>query len=129
MATTVLMAKFLGPFMVVVSLGLLLNVKTYQKVMEDFFKNTAIVYIGGAMAFFMGLAIVLFHNVWVAGWPVIITFFGWAGLVKGVWLIAIPNIRGRITETYQKHPGLLMTAGVVWFIFGLFLSYKGYFTG
>ena len=56
-------------------------------------------------------------------------YIGGAGLVKGVWLIAIPNIRGRIAETCQKHPGLLMTAGVVWCFFGFFLSYKGSFAG
>lgn len=38
-----------------------------------------------------GLAIVLTHNVWVAGWPLIITLIGWGGLIKGVLALVRPQ--------------------------------------
>ncbi|KHO18449.1 hypothetical protein [Mycolicibacterium setense] len=46
----------------------------------------------GFMSLFLGLASVLLHNVWELNWHVLITIFGWLALIKGVIVIAWPEI-------------------------------------
>jgi len=126
MENSVLIAKILGPYCVIVAIGLMFNLKFYLRMIEDFFKNAALIYLGGIMALIIGIVIVLFHNVWVAGWPIIITIFGWGGLIKGIWLIVFPNSVGKITQVYQKKPALLRIHMIIILVVGLLLSAKGY---
>ena len=127
METSIFLAKLLGPYCIIVAVGILFNLKTYQKVMEDFCKNSALLYLGGVLALFFGLLIVLFHNVWVANWTVIITILGWLGLIKGAWLIIFPNTVAKVTEAYQKNVALLVVHLVIILALGVFLTVMGYF--
>ncbi|MFA5337823.1 MAG: hypothetical protein WC330_05785, partial [Candidatus Omnitrophota bacterium] len=83
MHPSIFLAQLIGPFIVLISIGMLLNLKVYRQIIEDFLKSTALIYISGLITFVTGLAIVLFHNLWVADWRVIITVFGWLTLIKG----------------------------------------------
>lgn len=83
MENSILLAKFIGPYITLVGIALLFNLKTCRRIMEDFFKNSALVYVTGLITFVAGMAIVLFHNIWVLDWRVIITLFGWNTLIKG----------------------------------------------
>lgn len=127
MENSIFLAKLLGPYCIIVAVGILFNLRTYQKVMEDFCKNYALIYLGGVVALLFGLLVVLFHNVWVCNWVVIITIFGWLGLIKGAWLIILPNTVAKLTEAYQKNVALLMVNLVIILALGVFLTVKGYF--
>jgi hypothetical protein len=126
MENSIFLAKILGPYTIIVGLAFLFNLKAYQKVLEDFCKNSALIYLGGVFAFLFGLLIILFHNVWVAGWPVIITIFGWMALIKGVWLIVFPNTVAKFTQAYQKKTALITVSLVIVLVLGIFLVAKGY---
>jgi hypothetical protein len=126
MENSIFLAKIIGPYAIVVALAFLFNPKTYQKILEDFCKNSALVYLGGIYAFLFGLLVVLFHNVWVAGWPVIITVFGWVGIIKGVWLIVFPNTVAKFTQAYQKKTPLLTISLAIVLVLGIFLVARGY---
>lgn len=129
MEKSIFLAKVLGPYCIIVALGIMFNLKTYHKVMEDFFKNSALIYLGGVIALLIGLLVALVHNVWMADWAVIITIFGWLGIIKGAWLIILPNTVAKLTEAYQKNTALLMVHLVIIFALGIFLSVRGYFVG
>ena len=126
MTTSILLARLLGPYCVIVALGVLLNIKVYHKVIEDSVKNSAIIYIAGVLALIFGLLIVQFHNVWILDWPLIITMMGWLGLVKGVRLIVFPGSLPQTFEFYQKNPAFLVTRLIVIFLLGLILTVAGY---
>ena len=51
----------------------------------------------------MGLVVVIFHNLWVADWRLIITVFGCLVLIKGVVLIVFPDSIIRATGMFQKN--------------------------
>jgi len=127
MESSIFFARLLGPYFVIVAIGFLFNLKTYQRLLEDFCKNVALIYIGGVLALWFGLVVVLFHNVWVANWTVIITIFGWLGIIKGAWLIILPNTVARFTEAYQKKTVALTVHLAVVLALGIFLMVKGYF--
>jgi len=127
MESSMFFARLLGSYFVIVAIGVLLNLKIYQRMMEDFCKNVALIYLGGILALWFGLIVVLLHNVWVANWTVIITIFGWAGILKGAWLIMLPNTVTRFTEVYQKKTVALRIHLTVVLALGVFLMIKGYF--
>jgi len=124
---SVFLAKLLGPYCIIVAIGVLINRKAYQRVMEDFFKNAAVFYIGGILALFFGLLIVLTHNIWTANWAVLITIFGWLGIVKGAWIIIFPNTLANFIEIYQKKPALLVISLLLFLTIGAVLTFFGYY--
>ncbi|MDP8212084.1 MAG: hypothetical protein P9X22_02180 [Candidatus Zapsychrus exili] len=126
MENSVFLAKLIGPYCIIVGLGVLLNLKTYQTIMEDFLKNSALIYLGGILALIIGLLIVLTHNVWTVSWAVAITIFGWGGIIKGIWLIAFPKSICKFSENYLKNANLLKLHLILVIIVGVGLSIFGY---
>ena len=126
MDNSILFAKFIGPYIIVIGIGLLFNPKVYQKIMEDFFKNAALVYVTGLITFVAGLAIVLFHNFWVLDWRVIVTLLGWNILIKGAWLIISPDTSARMAALFAKNNKLVIIPWVIMLVVGVFLTVKGY---
>lgn len=105
------------------------NREFYQKVMEDYCKNAALVFFGGLFSLLIGFLIVLSHNLWVANWTVIITIFGWGGIIKGIWLIVFPNTVSKFMQAYQRNETLLLVHSVAALVFGAALAIFGYFMG
>ena len=126
MDNSVLFAKFMGPFIVVIGAGLLLNRKAFQEIMEGFTKDKALIFISGLMTFIIGLAMVIFHNMWITDWRLIITVFGWLTLIKGVILIVFPDRVISMTDMYKKHIRMIMISWSIMIVFGIFLIMKGY---
>ena len=129
MGTSLFIAKIFGICYLVMGIGFVINRDFYRKVMEDFFKNAALVFYGGAMSLIIGIVIVLLHNRWVANWTVIITIIGWGGLIKGVWILVFPNSVAGFMKTYVDNKALLRVHSVLIIIFGVALTYLGFFAG
>ena len=124
---TIIISRILGPMFVIIAIGLLVNIKNYQRMIGDFMSSPALVYIGGVMALIFGLLIVVFHNVWEANLAVLITIFGWLGIIKGVVLLVFPNAMARTCEMYQENSTLLTIHAVIVIILGGLISYMGFF--
>lgn len=126
MESSILLAKFLGPFIIVIGIGVLFNTKILRQIAKDFFKNPALVYVSGLGTFIMGLAIIIFHNIWAADWRVIITVFGWLTLIKGIYLIVLPNVLVKAARAWAKNINLIRIPWTIMFAIGIFLTIKGY---
>jgi len=126
METSVFIARILGLCYLVVGAGLLLNRKAFQRVMEDFCKNAALVLYGGMFALIIGIVIILKHNIWAANWTVMITIIGWAALIKGIWIIVFPDMVSKFMQFYQKNKNLLIVHSIVAFILGVVLTFFGF---
>jgi len=127
METSVFIARILGLCYLVVGAGLLLNRKAFQRVMEDFCKNAALVLYGGMFALIIGIVIILKHNIWVANWTVMITIIGWLALIKGIWIVVFPDTVSKFMQFYQKNKNLLIVHSIAAFIFGAVLTFFGFF--
>jgi hypothetical protein len=126
MEYSMFLAKIIGWFYIIVAAGMISNPRAYQKIMEDFSANSALVYLSGIFALLIGFLMVFTHDIWEANWTVIITIFGWLSLIKGVWLLLVPNTVAKITALYQKKAGLLKVYAVLMLALGIFLLVKGY---
>ena len=129
MDTSIFLARLLGPSMLVIGLGLLLNRATYRDMSLEFLDSPALIYIGGLIAFVAGLAIVLTHNVWVVGWPVVITIFGWVSLAAGIFRIVFPASVTQLGRRLIDNQGFLIGGITVYLLLGAWLSYAGYAGG
>jgi len=128
MGSSIFLAKLMGPYCLIVAAGVLLNLKYYRKVVDDFLKNSALSYIGGVIALLFGLLVILNHNIW-SGWPLIITLFGWLSFIKGLVIIVFPGVLPNITAFHLKSPAILVFRLVLVMVLGLMLTIFGYFVG
>lgn len=126
MATSILIAKFMGPVMLVAGFSMLVSKDTMRAVFEDFLASPALIFVAGFMALILGLTLVIFHNLWVFGWPVIITIYGWASLLAGVLRMVFPGLVKRMGTAMMKRQALLTTAAIFNVLLGGFLTYQGY---
>ena len=124
---TIIISRILGPMFIIIAIGLLVNIKNYQKMIGDFMSSPALVYIGGVMALIFGLLVVVFHNVWEVNLAVLITIFGWLGIIKGVVLLVFPNAMAKTCKMYQENSTLLTIHAVIVIILGGLISYMGFF--
>ena len=63
-------------------------------------RSPPLVLLAGVFAVALGLGLVIGHNVWSGGaLPVVVTLVGWAALIKGFVLLALPP--GRMAKLYE----------------------------
>jgi hypothetical protein len=129
MATSVFLAKLIGPVLLVASIGLFLNAAGYRAMAQEFLRNPALIYLAGILTMTAGLAIVLTHNVWIANWPVLITILGWLGVIGGAARLALPEQTRTLGETMLRNEIAMKIGGGVWLAVGALLCFFGYFRG
>lgn len=123
---TIWISKFLGPIIVVLSIPMVFTPAGLQETTKRFLSDSPLVLISGILAMTAGLSIVNTHNIWVFGWPVIISLFGWALLVGGATRMMAPRLVVRVGNAVMDRPMMTRIAGVLWGALGAFLTIKGY---
>jgi hypothetical protein len=126
METSVLLAKVLGIIYIVLGVGILVNLKALPKMVDDFFNNTGLTFLGGITTLIFGLVIVAFHNVWLGHWGLIITVIGWLAVIKGAILIIRPQILAAVSRPFQTNAVLLGLDGGFILALGVFLTIMGF---
>jgi hypothetical protein len=126
MQTSLYLAKLIGPTLIVIGIGMLINRDGYQDMAREFLGSRALIYLAGIFAFVPGLAVVLAHNVWTADWRVIITILGWLALIGGTFRILLPQEVTRIGTRVIANPSTMLIGGVVTLALGALLSFYGY---
>jgi uncharacterized protein YjeT (DUF2065 family) len=126
MQESTVLARLLGPVLLVMGIGMLLDQRAYRAMAEEFLASRALIYISGLIALVTGLVIVNFHNRWAFGWPVIITIFGWLSLIGGVVRILAPDRVKRLGSAFLDNAETMRIAGIVVVALGAILSIAGY---
>lgn len=123
-------AALLGPTLVVTALMVLLNLGAMPAMIEELIKFPMLIVLAGYAAFVPGLAIVYFHNRWVAGWPVLITVFGWLSVVVGFARIVFPmHLVGLMQTAGPALHIVLPIVGIVFLLTGGVLTFKAFGRG
>jgi len=127
MGTSILIARVLGPCFLAVATGIMLNLKFYQKMMEDYAKSPALIYLGGVASLVVGTLVLLAPAAWVIGWPLFIkVFLGLGGVIKGLWLIIFPKSVGPFLQRYSRQKNVLLAHAVLAFALGTAMTLWGY---
>jgi hypothetical protein len=126
MATSIFLARLLGPILLAVGAGILINPKPFYTMASEVVRSITLVYLFGLADFAAGLAIVLTHNVWAANWRVLITLIGWLMLIRGAVRILAPEAIMGFAGKVIRNKQLVPISGVVTGVLGLVLCYFGY---
>ena len=126
MQTSLFLARLMGPFFLLVGLGVLFNRAAVRSVVDEISRNRALVFFGGVITFPAGLAIVLTHNVWVADWPVLITVLGWLATVSGAVRLLAPQDAIKFGRRVYDQPNGPVIAAGIWIAIGAVLCFFGY---
>lgn len=126
METSLFLAKLIGPLLLAISAAVLVNQDNMREMARDFLEHRGLIFLAGILTLLGGIAIVLVHNVWVLGWPVIITILGWLSVVAGAFRIIFPDsVKSMGTAMLEKR-GLFTAAGIVQGVLGAWLCYVSY---
>ncbi len=126
MATSVFLARLLGPLLLAVGAGILINPKPFHTMAGEVVRSVTLVYLFGLADLAAGLAIVLTHNVWAANWRVLITLIGWLMLIRGAVRVLAPETIMGFAAKVIRNKQIVPVAGVVTGVLGLVLCYFGY---
>jgi hypothetical protein len=126
MQTSIFIAKLLGPIFIVIGLAGLINYERFKKLAFEFIDSEALIFISGIITLPAGLAIVNTHNVWTAGWPLIITLFGWIAVVAGIVRIALPGPLKPLGRSMIENKTYFLVTCAGWVLLGAFLFYQAY---
>lgn len=126
MDTSLFLAKLIGPTMLTISAALLVNQQNMREMAADFLQHRGIIFLSGILALVAGIAIVLTHNVWVAGWPVIITILGWVSVIAGVFRVVFPDSVKSLGEDMIRTTSAFTVGGIIQGVIGAWLCYVSY---
>jgi hypothetical protein len=124
-ARTRAFARVIGPWLVIVPSIIVLRTPGLSALASDFFKSDAFVWFAGALLLFAGLLIIAFHQYWSSVAAALISLFGWVLALRGLLLMATPDL-------YQRAAVVADTVFLVQIIFGvrtvmgLYLTYVGW---
>ena len=128
MANSILIAKLIGPILLVAALAMVAKPKDLQEMALGFLNDRALIWFAGVLTMLAGLAIVNAHNIWMLGWPVVITIFGWAAVIGGAFRIALPGTVQTVGRAMIERDVLMRVSSYIWLLFGAWLTYVGYFS-
>lgn len=128
MELSIFFARFLGISLIVMCAGILLNLRFYGYVWQECKKHPIYILIFGLFDLFLGLFIVLLHNLWIADWRVLITLLGWFLFIRGAFRVIgtvfVQKISSSIKETQLNT--VLVSSAIIFLLIGLFLTYSGF---
>jgi len=127
MDSTIFLARLLGPVILVLGLFVVVYPARVARMGREVLDSEALLLISGVITLPAGLAVVLTHNLWVSGWPVLITLFGWIMILAGIARILLPDLMRSAGGAMLDKPVLITIPGVLMAALGAFLTYQGYF--
>lgn len=126
MDTTVLLAQMWGPAILAVGLGIFVSRKYYIRIYRELEKETLAVLLFGMAGIAAGLAQIQFHNRWDTFTEGLISFLGWALLIKGLIFAIAPRAVDQGGD-WMVSSKLIASAGYLAIILGGYLSWVGFF--
>lgn len=123
-AVSAFFAQIIGFYLIFMCLAMILQPQRFKKTMTDLMSHPASIFICSTMNILFGLFILVPHNMWVAGWPLLITLIGWLVLLKGIAGFMFPEKYINMAKNLISKTGYQIWAWV-WLLIGLYLVWMG----
>src|SRR6516165_6313078 len=117
---SVILAKILGIYFLAIGIAFFVNIDRFRNIYKQVCKDENFLFMGGILALLIGAVIVSVHNIWVWGWPVIITVLGWWSLIKGFVLFINPQCITYFSFIESRSNQFYRIISLVYAIVGLF---------
>ncbi|MGH6737347.1 MAG: hypothetical protein ACRECX_14920, partial [Methyloceanibacter sp.] len=126
MSTSRYIARLMGPILLIMGLGMVIEHETVSKLSQEFLSNLSLIYLAGILTLLAGLAIVNAHNVWTQDWRVIITVLGWLGVLGGLFRILLPSQVRTLGTGFATNANAMIIGGIFVLVIGAILAWQGY---
>jgi len=124
-ARTRAFARVIGPWLVIAPGVIVLHASEMGALASEFFKSELFVWFAGAVLLFAGLLIIAFHQYWSSAAAVLISLFGWILGLRGLVLMAAPQLYERVASSMDAIPLVRLIFGILVAI-GFYLTYVGW---
>ena len=126
MQPAVFIARLIGPTLVAVGLGILLNGPFYTALIMEAVRSPTLIYFSGLMSLVPGLAILNVHRTWSGDWRVIVTILGWLMAIGGAVRLVLPATSAALAADIYSKPAALLTVAAIVLVVGGYLCFEGY---
>jgi hypothetical protein len=126
MENAVAIAQVLGPLYFVAAIAIFTKPEALDKMVDEIEENPAQCFLWGFLTLAFGLIILALYDAWVADWTVLITIFGWLGVLKGVILMLSPGIAIGLSRIFVSTPARMKVWAIGPLALGVFLCVKGF---
>jgi hypothetical protein len=127
MALTYFYAELLGIMMTVIALAMLANRGAMMVTIREMLDSRAVLFVIGIVGLFIGLLLVLTHNIWNGGAvATFVTLTGWALVVRSIIIFFLPH--GTIRKIFKMvtFEQTYYTVFVLVLILGIYLAWSGF---
>jgi len=126
METSIFLAKFLGCYMLILALAIIINRGRMKVIMADLANSPGALFILSVITLVMGLLLVLVHSVWAMDWRVIITVYAWIVVLQGGLRLFFPEFMSVTLERFGRNDGLLLISALVMLGLSGFFLWHGF---
>ena len=125
---TLFLSRLIGLYCILVALSMITRRQATLESVTALLHNPSMISILGVITLAAGLAMVLAHNIWSGGAPVVIvTLVGWITLIKGLFFLFLPPDAEAGFFLRQLHyQELFYWYGAVSLVLGVYLTYGGF---
>lgn len=125
MCISVFYAQVIGLWLFLLALATLTQRAHFKKMTLESLSNEGMVAFSGMLSLAAGLIVVISHNIWMSGWPVVITLFGWFMLFQGVMRIFWQDTYVHYMKKLLSKSGYT-NINAAWLLIGLYLIWVGF---
>jgi len=125
MCISIFYAQLIGLWLFLVGLAMIVHHVRFKKTVMESLTHPALMTFSGFIALGLGLLVVVSHNIWVPGWPVVVTLFGWVLIFQGVMRVFWPESFSKMMKNLLAKSGYTVMSWV-WLVIGLILIYFGF---
>ena len=125
-ATSVFLARLIGPLCAAIGLALLFSPEAFRTLARAFLDRPELIFLAGLITLPAGLAVVLTHNVWAADWRLIITILGWLAAISGFIRLVAPHRAAHMGREMLTRKSTVVISGAGYLAVGAVLCFFGY---
>jgi hypothetical protein len=125
---TVFLSRLLGLYYIFAALSMFLHKQTYVETVTALLHNSSLIFLISIITLFVGLALVLGHNIWSGGAvSVVVTLIGWITLIKGLlFLFLSPEMQVEFFLRNLHYSQLFYMYAAISLVLGAYLTYGGF---
>jgi hypothetical protein len=118
------LASIFGPFLVILGLWMLLYCDQYTKVLSGIKGSAGLFYMNSVFNLLIGFTVLSQYDLW--GWNllVLVTLLGWVMVIRGIMGLFVPQL---LMDILMGKHGYAKILGIIPIVWGVFLSYVGFF--
>ena len=125
-STTMFLAGLWGPAILAVGIGFFVSREHYLRIYRDIQREPFALLAFGMAGIAAAIAQISVHNVWGTLPEMLISFLGWAMLLKSLAFMIMPNITDKVGDNVASKSTLVTTAGIIMLVAGGYLTWLAY---